>query len=265
MAGKPTAAGINIEAVTLVSYMNAWKRAWKWGHDQLIFSLYNLDMARQPRLDIASQIFHIINRSNARWNIFKSAQDFHGVLKSLTETLELISIDIFAFCLMSNHWHFVIRPKGNGDMGRFFGKFTQKATQRWHAKHGTVGTGHLFQGRFKSFLVEKDNYFLQLVKYVEANALRAGLVKKAEDWQWSSLYLRNNNPEFAKQILSPWPIDMPKNYISLVNQPLSKFYLNTIRGSVEKSRPLGSEGWVKQQVNKYDLGYTLREPGRPKV
>jgi len=222
-------------------------------------------MARQPRLDIADQIFHVINRSNARWDIFKTNKDFQGVLNSLIETVELIPIDIFAFILMSNHWHFVVRPRKNGDMGKFFGKFTQKATQRWHTKHGSVGTGHLFQGRFKSFLVEKDNYFLQLVKYVEANALRAKMVKQAEDWPWSSLRLRLNNPELAKKILSPWPIDVPRNYLSLVKQPLPKVQLDSIRTSIEKSRPLGGEAWVSKQVGRYDLGYTLRQRGRPKA
>lgn len=221
-------------------------------------------MARQPRLDISDQIFHVINRSNARWEIFKNEKDFQGVLKSLLETLELIPIDIFSFCLMSNHWHFIVKPRTNGDMGRFFGKFTQKSTQRWHTRHGTVGTGHLFQGRFKSFLVEKDDYFLQLAKYVEANALRAKMVKNAEDWPWSSLYLRLRNPELGKKILTPWPIDMPKNYLSLVNQPLPKTQLIHIRTSIEKSRPFGSESWISRQVNKYDLGYTLRSAGRPK-
>jgi putative transposase len=221
-------------------------------------------MARQPRLDIADQIFHVINRSNARWDIFKTEKDFQGVLKSLVETFELIPIDIFAFCIMSNHWHFIVKPKANGDMAQFFGKFTQKATQRWHAKHGSVGTGHLFQGRFKSFLVEKDDYFFQLAKYVEANPLRAAMVKKAEDWPWSSLSLRLKNLELAKKILVPWPVDIPKNYLNLINQPLPKVQLDNIRTSLEKSRPLGSEGWVARQVNKYNLGYTLREPGRPK-
>ena len=221
-------------------------------------------MARQPRTDVSGEIFHIINRSNARWNIFKTDKDFQGVIKSLIETIELTPIDIFAFCLMSNHWHFVVRPKNNGDMGRFFGKFTQKATQRWHTRHGTVGTGHLFQGRFKSFLVEKDEYFLQLVKYVEANALRAGMVKKAEDWVWSSLYLRLKNKELAEKTLTAWPVDMPKNYLSLVNEPLTQAHLDNIRTSIEKSRPFGNQAWVGRQVSKYDLGYTLRGPGRPK-
>jgi putative transposase len=113
-------------------------------------------------------------------------------------------------------------------------------------------------------LVEKDEYFLQLVKYVEANALRAKIVKKAEEWPWSSLYLRLKNPELVKKILTPWPIEMPKNYLSLINHPLPKVQLDSIRTSIEKSRPFGSELWVKQQVEKHNLGYTLRRRGRPK-
>ncbi|MCL5666282.1 MAG: hypothetical protein M1383_00710 [Patescibacteria group bacterium] len=158
----------------------------------------------------------------------------------------------------------MVRPRQNGDTGKFFGKFTQKATQRWHTQHGTVGSGHLFQGRFKSFLVEKDNYFLQLVKYVEGNALRTKIVKKAEDWPWSSLHLRLNDPVLTEQILAPWPIDRPKDYLKLVNTPLPKVQLDNIHTSVIKSRPLGSEIWVNRQIGEYDLGYTLRERGRPK-
>ena len=221
-------------------------------------------MARQPRVDVAGEIFHIINRSNARWNIFKTDKDFNGVFKSLVETLKIIPIDIFAFCLMSNHWHFVVRPKKGGDMGTFFGKFTQKTTQRWHTQHGSIGSGHLFQGRFKSFLVEKDDYFLQVVRYVEANPLRAGMVKKAEEWMWSSLYQRLKNPELSKKILTAWPIDLPSNYLALVNAKQPKPQLDNIRQSLTKGQPFGGEYWVNKQINKYDLGYTLRQPGRPK-
>jgi len=149
-------------------------------------------MARQPRIDIAKEVYHVINRANARWRIFKTTKDYAAVIDSLEEIKEEFPLDIFAFCIMPNHWHFAVKPKEDGDMGRFFGKFTQKVTQRWHASHHTTGSGHLFQGRFKSFLVEQDSYFLQLMKYIESNPLRAKLADKAEDWQWGSLFLRKN-------------------------------------------------------------------------
>lgn len=221
-------------------------------------------MARQPRIDIAGEIYHVINRSNARWKIFKSPKNFNAVIQSLVETLEEYPIDIFSFCIMSNHWHFAVRPKENGDMGQFFGKFTQKVTQRWHAAHKTTGSGHLFQGRFKSFLVEQDSYFLQLMKYIEANALRAKLVGKAEDWQWGSLYIRLHNQDLSNAILKAWPVDLPKDYLKQVNDPLPKAELDHIRYSVIRSRPLGGLEWVNQVIKKYNLEHTERSPGRPR-
>ena len=221
-------------------------------------------MARQPRVDISGEIYHVINRANARWNIFKNAKDFVAVLDCLEETKELFPLDIFSFCIMPNHWHFAIRPTQNGDMGRFFGKFTQKVTQRWHAAHHTIGSGHLFQGRFKSFLVEQDQYFLQLMKYIEANALRAKLADKAEDWRWSSLNLRLTNPERSAKILSAWPIDTPKKYLELVNNPMPKLLLETIRQSLSRNKPLGEVSWVNKMIKKFDLQYTVRPEGRPR-
>ena len=222
-------------------------------------------MVRQPRLDIADEIYHVINRANARWRIFKTARDYGVILDSLEETLEKFPLDIFSFCIMPNHWHFSIRPHQNGDIGKFFGKFTQKVTQRWHVAHHTTGSGHLFQGRFKSFLVEQNSYFLQLMRYIEANPLRAKLVIRAEDWQWSSLYLRMHDLGRSQKLLAPWPIDIPKDYLKFVNQLLPKTNLDSIRRSVVRGNPLGSEVWVQQAVRKHGLDYTLRSPGRPKI
>lgn len=221
-------------------------------------------MPRQPRVDIADEIYHVINRANARRRVFTLPKDYAAVLHSLDETIEQFPLDIFSFCILPNHWHFSVKPRQDGDVGRFFGKFTQKVTQRWHAAHHTIGSGHLFQGRFKSFLVEQDSYFLQLMKYIEANPLRAKLVKTAEDWRWSSLYVRIHDPDISQKLLAPWPTDIPKNYLKDINQPLPKQHLETIRHSVIRANPLGSESWVEQMVKKHDLGYTLRTPGRPK-
>jgi putative transposase len=115
-------------------------------------------MPRQSRNDIAGEVYHVINRANARTWIFETDGDYNAVIEALEETLKKIPFDIFTFCIMSNHWHFAVRPNSDGDMGKFFGKFTQKLTQRWHKYHQSVGSGHLFQGRFKSFLVQTDPY-----------------------------------------------------------------------------------------------------------
>lgn len=221
-------------------------------------------MARQPRVDIAGAVYHVINWANARWRIFRTQKDYAAVLDALEETKEQFRLDIFSFCIMPNHWHFAVRPNRQGDMGRFFGTFTQMATQRWHVAHHTVGSGYLFQGRFKSFLVEQEAYFIQLVQYIEANPVRAKLVGRAEDWPWSSLYVRIHHPERSKKLLAPWPIDAPKDYVPHVNQSLPKPTLESIRHAVVRSNPLGNPAWVQRMVKRYDLGHTLRPGGRPK-
>lgn len=87
-------------------------------------------MARQPRVDIAGEIYHVINRANARWRIFRKPNDFVAVLGALEEIMDKFPLDIFSFCVMPNHWHFAVRPRQDGDLGRFFGTFTQLVTQR---------------------------------------------------------------------------------------------------------------------------------------
>jgi len=81
---------------------------------------------------------------------------------------------------MPNHWHFCLSPNNDGDMTKFMQWLTLTHTQRWHAGHHSIGAGHLYQGRYKSFLVQKDDHFLQLCRYIESNALRAKLVQGAE-------------------------------------------------------------------------------------
>jgi putative transposase len=218
-------------------------------------------MPRQARIDIAGEVYHVINRANARSSIFKTDGDFKAVLEAIEEISVKIPLEIFSFCIMPNHWHFAVRPMQDGDMGKFFGKLTQTITQRWHAFHHTTGLGHLFQGRFKTFLVQTDPYFIQLMKYIEANPLRAGLVKRAEDWKWGSLYARQTNSALAAKILSAWPVDMPANYLDDVNLPLPKNSLEGIRDSIVRGRPLGTEDWLNRTIGKYGLEYTMRSRG----
>lgn len=234
------------------------------GHDHLNIMWYALCMPRQARIDIAGEVYHVINRANARLRIFVTHKDYAAVLKALEEVLANLPIDIFSFCIMPNHWHFSVRSRRNGDMGRFFGKFTQKVTQCWHAAHQSAGSGHLFQGRFKSFLVEKDSYFLQLMQYIESNPLRAGLVKRAEDWKWSSLYVRTHDIDRSIRLLADWPVHGPADYLSYVNRSISQTQLRCIRQSVIRGNPLGNDSWAQKMIRTHDLRHTIRERGRPK-
>jgi len=220
-------------------------------------------MPRHARTDIAGEVYHIVNRANGREFIFSTDDDYRSVIQAVEETLGRYPLDIFSFCIMSNHWHFAVRPREDGDIGRFFGSLTQKVTQRWHAYHHSVGSGHLFQGRFRSFLVQTDPYFIQLMKYVEGNPIRAKLVARAEDWRWGSLHMRVSDQESAAGILAPWPLEYEGDYLCDVNGILSESFLQQVRHSASRGTPLGEEVWTKNIVEKHGLEHTIRPRGRP--
>ena len=202
-------------------------------------------MPRPKRADEAHCIYHALNRGNAKSTIFKKDADFHAFERILAEGLERYPCQILAYQLMSNHWHFVLRPTEDGGMSNFLRWVTLTHTQRYHAHYGTSGEGHVYQGRFKSFPVQEDDHFLVVCRYVERNALRAGWVAQAEDWQWGSLSRWLHKPESEPKLLSPWPIPRSANWKARVHAALSQKELKSIRWSVTRGAPFGDETWVE--------------------
>jgi len=147
-------------------------------------------MGRPLRAALGGIVYHVLNRANARARIFHDDADYAAFLRIAAEAVQRVRMRLLAYCVMPNHWHLVLHPRADGDLSRFMGWLTLTHTQRWHAQRHSIGAGHLYQGRFKSFPVQKEVYFLRLCRYVERNALRAGLVQRAEDWPWSSLAAR---------------------------------------------------------------------------
>lgn len=221
-------------------------------------------MGRALRVDVGGEVYHVLNRANARVTIFMKQKDFEAFENILEEAKDKYLMRILSYQIMPNHWHFCLYPRKDGDLTAFISWLTLTHTQRWHAHYHTIGTGHLYQGRYKSFLVQKDDYFLQLCRYIESNALRAKLVKKAEDWMWSSLWRRKHGTARQKELLSPWPVAEPENYSKWINQPQIENELEQIRTSISKSRPYGEEMWLNKMVKKFGLEITLRQSGRPK-
>ena len=127
-----------------------------------------------------------------------------------------------------------------------------------------MGSGHAYQGRFKSFPVQDDEHLLTVLRYVERNALRAGLVRRAEDWPWSSLWRQEKGGEKARELLGEWPLPRPEDWAAWVNQAQSEAELKALRRSVVRGCPYGEAGWVKEAVAKLGLEITLRPRGRPK-
>ena len=113
-------------------------------------------MPRQKRADEAGGIYHALNRGNQRQTIFHKEGDYEAFLRVLARGLELYPVELFAYVLMPNHWHMVLRPTEDGGMGRFLRWVTATHTLRYRAHYHTSGEGHVYQARFKSFPVEDD-------------------------------------------------------------------------------------------------------------
>ena len=179
-------------------------------------------MPRIQRTDVGDLVYHVLNRANARVQIFDTEKDYQLFEQILEEGKEKYNMRILAYCLMSNHWHLVLYPENDGDLKNFMGWVTNTHTRRWHVVKKSIGEGHLYQGRYKSFLCEEDAHFLTLVRYVERNAKKANLVKKAELWKWSSVWRRYSGTPEQQKLLSLWPVPESKQYLqylipSLIN------------------------------------------------
>ena len=145
-------------------------------------------MGRPKRAADGGLVYHVLNRSNAKMPIFKKEADYEAFERVLEEAVERSETRLLAYCVLRTHWHLVVWPREDGELSRFTGWLTLTHTQRWHAHRHSTGTGHVYQGRFKSFPVQEDEHFYAVCRYVERNALRANLVTRAEDWRWNSLY-----------------------------------------------------------------------------
>ena len=225
---------------------------------------YIVEMPRRPRICPAGTCFHVINRSVARLTLFEKQQDYEAFLEVLELTYQKVNLPIFGYAVMPNHWHFVVQPKTKTQVTEFFRWLTHTHTMRWHAHYHTEGTGHLYQGRFKTFPIEEDQHLLAVLRYVERNPLRASLCEKAEDWKYTSLWRRSNGDQHSPTLLSDWPIPRPRQWISMVNRPQNENEENAIRKSLKKGCPYGSKQFVSQSAVRLKLEHTLRSRGRPK-
>jgi putative transposase len=146
----------------------------------------------------------------------------------------------------------------------FFRWLTVTHSQRWHAHHGTSGMGHVYQGRFKSFPIAADEHLLAVLRYVERNPLRAGLVERAEDWRWGSLYRRTRGTEEERALLAESPVALGRSWCEHVNRPQSEAEVEAIRRSLQRGQPYGGEKWTDKITRQLGLEHTFRPRGRPR-
>ncbi len=140
-------------------------------------------MARPLRIEFAGALYHVTSRGDGREDIYLDTEDRELYLTVLGEVCDLFNWSVHSWCQMSNHYHLLIEtPDANLSKGMRY--LNGVYTQRFNRKH--LHVGHVFQGRYKAILVEKDSYLLELARYIILNPVRAGIVQSAEQWQWSS-------------------------------------------------------------------------------
>ena len=222
-------------------------------------------MPRVIRTDVGNYVYHILNRANARVRIFDNDKDYQLFETILEEAKEKFDMGILSYTIMPNHWHLVLYPNKDGDLSKFVGWVTNTHTRRRHTIKKTIGQGHLYQGRYKSFICQQsDHSFLSLIRYVERNALKANLVKKAENWKWGSAWRRKFGTAKQKKLLSDWPVSEPENYLKWLNELQEKEVEQIIENSIQHSSPYGKDNWKNKIIKKFKLESTVRSVGRPK-
>lgn len=218
-------------------------------------------MPRRPRFSTGGYVFHVLNRGAGRQTLFESEGDYDAFVLLIEEARRQVAMRVLAYCVMPNHWHLVLWPENDNALSEFMRWLTTTHSVRWHAWYKTAGTGPVYQGRFKSFPIQADDHFLAVCRYVERNALRAQLVRRAELWKWCSLWQREQCA--APVSLSPWPIPAGQFWVEHVNDAQTEAEVESIRQSIVRGRPYGDARWVRRTALSLGLASTLRSRGSP--
>ena len=218
-------------------------------------------MPRRP-LFVGDFVYHVINRAATRMRLFDGAEDYMAVQRLLFELKVAVGIRLRAYCIMPNHWHLINLAQEPAEMSRFLQSFTGTHAQRWRAAHSSTGSGAVYQGRYRAFPFQTGVYFLNACRYVERNPLRAKLVRRAEEWHWSSCWLRLH--EESGGTLDRWPIECPDEWLAILNAGDNARDVQGIRHAVNRGIPYGEPQWVMETATTMGIESRLRPRGRPR-
>jgi putative transposase len=204
-------------------------------------------------------IYHVINRGNGGQVVFQKDKDYEAFVNLMKEAKIRYAVKIFAYCLMPNHFHIVVMPHQSEDLSKWMQWLLTSHVRRFHKHYGT--SGHIWQGRYKSFLIQKDSHLLTVLKYVEGNPLRAGLVNSANNWLWSSHGESIHKGDHS--LIDEVPVELPKEWSKFVNESIAEKELEKLRQSVSRQSPYGDSLWQVDVSKTLGLESTIRPRGRP--
>jgi putative transposase len=197
--------------------------------------------------------------------LFRQPEEYALFFDLLGQSVSKFKVKLWGYCLMGNHWHLVVEVEAMSELSRWMHWICNRHVRLVHRGNRSLGGGHIYQGRYKSFPIQDESYLYNVLRYVEANPLRAKLVARAEDWPWSSLSkatIRDGLVEVARPKLASW--DRGEHWLEEVNQPLSLASLDSMRQSVVRGTPQGQPQWIADLTTTHGLESTVRARGRPR-
>jgi putative transposase len=232
---------------------------------------------------VARQIFdggcyHVINRGNNRATVFHNEGDYFAFVRSIHQACFHVPMRLLGFCVMPNHYHLVLWPKLAAHLSDWMRWLQTAHARRYHRLRGS--SGHVWQGRYKSFPIQQGGALNTVLKYVENNPVRVSLAAKAELWPWSSasFWLKAGadrrllrafredgepTPASPPAWLTEGPVPRPTPWLRYVNAAVVEEELNDLRRSIVKELPFGSQTWVEDICERLGISSRLRPQGRP--
>ncbi len=207
-----------------------------------------------------NSVCHVLNRSAKRLPLFRDAGDYQAFIDVLAEAQLRRPVPLLAFCVMPTHFHLVLWPPAAKDLSRFGHWLTVTHAQRWQRARGSAGSGAVYQGRFKAIPVQTDSHLLTVLRYVERNPVRAGLVARAENWPWSSAC---RGAATSAVVLANWPVDRPGDWLARINEPEGDAELHELRRAVTRDLPVGTNEWAKSLTQPRTAHPTSEAPSKP--
>jgi putative transposase len=214
-------------------------------------------MARLARIIAPGLAHHVLQRGNRRQETFFNDGDREFYLRLLREQCDLYGVQIWSYCLMSNHVHLIVVPTHRESLAKAIGETHKRYSRMINFREGW--RGYLWQDRFKSFVLD-EKYLYAAVRYVERNPVRAKIVARAEDYRWSSAQARVNKEKSA--ILDDfYLLEQIPDWSSFLSEEEATDDLKDMRRHVMVGRPLGEVKFLEELAEKLGINFKPKKPG----
>ena len=217
-------------------------------------------MPRIARVVCSDTPYHVTQRGNYRQDIFEEEADREKYMEFFIFYKEKYKLKLYAWCLMSNHVHFVVEPSTEDGLAKVFNNTNMRYSQYFNRKRGLAG--HLFQGRFFSCVLDSDHLY-EAMRYVELNPLRAGVSSRPDAYKWSSArkHLTGKGDIVLNDVSKHLEID---NWRAYLKEKMDEEIVKRIRANTKTGRPAGDDKFVQKIEKKTGMNFNFKKVGRPK-